>query len=275
MRAFNFHLIHEHSDRMLSLGRGILDLTPAYNGLIFSDYIGNPVAQILQHGIPPPTVPAYLTWALRRRPTPELLEVWRWMVQNRQTDAPGAASLTTELCHREEYGTAAQLWAAWLGSDRGDYLKKDFLYNTRFAREPLKTPLDWAIYPVNGVETNRADGLAITFSGNANLAYRNVRQMSAVRPGTYIFTAVVEATEITTNEGPYFHLFDPAKKGGIDLVTDKIRGTLPRTKMEERFTVGPGTEAIVTQLERSPSDRVDSKIAGTLRIHEISLRRVE
>lgn len=275
MRAFNFHLIHDDSERLLSLGHEILTLTPAYNQLIFTDLVGIPVADILKQAIPPDTVPAYFAWSLPRRPTSEILTTWEWMVANKQTDEKSAAALTASLCARTEYATAARLWIAFLGPDAGGYGKDNLLFNPRFAREPLRTPFDWQISPVKEVETARNDGLVITFPGTVNLTYRNVRQLTPVRTGAYRFTADVEADGITTNEGLYFHIYDPDSRDSVDVYTDKLRGTVPRTTVEQRFFVPPGAGAVVIQLERQPSDRVDSKIAGTFRIHEMTLRRVE
>lgn len=275
MRVFNFHLIHEHFDQELTLAYQILTLTPAYNQLIFSDLIGIPVEQIIQMGIPPDTMPAYLAWAVPRRPTPELLTIWDWMVKNRMTDAANVGALTSSLCRRQEYAAAVRIFTAWLGPNPAGYRNSNYLFNSRFESDPLKTPFDWQISPLKGVETNRKDGLNLVFDGTVNMRFSNVRQLTVTTPGTYVFNADVEAAEITTNEGVYFHVYDPDSRDTVDLFTDKIRGTLSRTTIEERFTVPRATSALVVQLERQPSDRVDSKIAGTFRIHEMSLRRVD
>ncbi len=275
MRAFNFHLIHEHSAEVLKLGRRILELTPAYNGLIFADFVGTPTAQILRDAIPPQSMADYLVWAQGARPTPELLEIWSWMRKNQLADVTSACGISATLWRRGEYEAAARLWAAWLPADRRQgYLQSNFLSNPRF-RVPFKTPLDWAMDSPGRLETLQNDGLSISFPGTENLAYSNVSQMSFVYPGSYEFSAVVEGIGITTNEGPFFHLFDAEHPGKLNVVTEQLRGTVARRTVEVRFRVGPETKALLTQLERRTSEKLDGKIAGTLRIYEVSLRRID
>ncbi|QOY85111.1 tetratricopeptide repeat protein [Paludibaculum fermentans] len=273
MRAFNFHLIHEHSGQVLALGHRILELTTAYNDLIFADFIGTPTLDILRIGIPPQSVPAYLAWAQGARPTRELLEIWRWMRERGLTGASSASSLTTTLCRRGEYAAAARLWADWLPAQRrAGYLEGNFLSNPRFA-EPFKTPLDWSLDSAGGLESLQKEGLIVAFPGTDNLAYRNVRQLSYVIPGRYIFSAVIEGVGITTNEGPFFHVFDADHPDRFGVATEQVRGTSARRTVEVRFVIPPETRAVVTQLERNVSDRLDNKIAGTLKVYEVSLRK--
>ncbi|MBN9660784.1 MAG: hypothetical protein J0H49_21510 [Acidobacteria bacterium] len=275
MRALNFHLIHEHTAEVLALGKRILQLTPAYNELIFSDYFGVDMGEILRKGIPPQTLPAYLTWAEGTLPTADLVKIWAWMSERKLTDENSASGLTTALCRRREYSTAAHLWAAWLPLERrAGYLQSNFLSNPNFA-VPFKTPLDWTLDSPGGLETIHKDGLTVTFPGTANLAYNNVRQLSYVIPGAYLFTAVVEGLGITTNEGPFFHLFDADHPGGFGISTEQIHGTTQRRTIEVRFVVRPETRALVTQLERKISEKLDNKIAGTLKIHEVTLRKID
>lgn len=275
MRAFNFHLIHEHPAEVLALGNRILQLTPAYNELIFSDYIGTDTGEILRKGVPSQSLPAYLAWAEGALPTTGLLEIWSWMRERKLTDASSASGLTTALCRRREYSTAARLWAEWLPAERrAGYTLSNFLSNPTFAI-PFKTPLDWTMDSPSGMEGLHKDGLTVTFPGTVNLAYNNVRQLSAVMPGPYVFTAIVEGIGITTNEGPFFHLFDADHHGEFTVATEQIRGTTKRKTVEVRFVVRPETKALVTQLERRISEKLDNKIAGTLKVYEVTLRRAD
>ncbi|MGJ5813095.1 hypothetical protein [Paludibaculum fermentans] len=275
MRAFTFHLTHEHSAEVLTLGHRILELTPAYNELIFSYFADRPMAEILRKGIPHQTAVDYLAWAAGNRTTVELLEIWTWMRENRLTDVKSACGISTALCRRGEYEAAARLWSAWLPSERREgYLHSNFLSNPHFG-PPYKTPLDWTLDSPSGMESLRKDGLSVAFPGTENMAYNNVRQLSFVSPGSYIFTAVVEGIGITTNEGPFFHLFDADHPGKFGVATEQIRGNQPRHEVEVQFVVRPEIRALVTQLERRISDKFDNKIAGTLRVYQVSLRRVD
>lgn len=275
MRALNFHLAHGDSNEVLKLGRRILELTPQYNELIFTDITGSSVSDITQHGIPPVAAKAWLAWVQIHRSVPEVLEVWNWMQNSNLADSISAASLTTALCNRKQYQIAATLWADWLHQIEAQeyYFVKNLISNPRFSHPPYKSPLDWGLETRAGVEAVQKSGLDIIFAGVENVSYANVRQLSFVSPGAYVFSADVEGVGITTSEGPFFHLFDPDHPGKLGVFTEQIRGTVPRRTVVVRFTVLPGTSAVVTQLERRPSEKLDNKIAGRLHIYEVTLRR--
>ena len=171
-------------------------------------------------------------------------------------------------------GEAADVWAHWLGAGRGDYLRPDLLANRRFEMAFRNSPFDWKVAPNPNVQATRKDGLEFAFSGADNVNFTSMAQFPPVSPGSYRFSVDVESRDITTKQCPQFRIYDPQEPSGrVSVVTSGVCGTTPRHKVEAVFTVPPGVATLAVRLERLPSDRIDNKISGTIKIHEVSLRR--
>ena len=74
---------------------------------------------------------------------------------------------------------------------------------------PIRAPFDWMLTPPASVELTRQDGLQIRFSGTDNVDFSQVRQFTTARAGRYRFSAEVQADGLTTDQRPFFHIFDP------------------------------------------------------------------
>ena len=110
------------------------------------------------------------------------------------------------------YLPAAQAWASWAERDHSDRL-----FNRRFASPPKPVPLDWNFG--NGAEFELRDGLHIHFNGTEPGRIAAVSQMTPVTPGLYRFSAVVSSTDITTDQGPFFRIFDAGNPQRLDVQT--------------------------------------------------------
>ena len=276
MRAANFHFGHNQSKQGAELASRVLRLTPTFNEIIYTYYagLGQALPRLLGTAVPAEKEPAqaWFHWLFPRASEADLLATWSWMEKQRSADDASAGDFAWALWNRKLFQTGAEMWAAWLGNQRGDYLRPELLSNRRFAEEPQRSPYDWTITPNSAVDVRRENGLVVKFTGTANVAYSNVRQMAAIGPGCYEFSAVVAAQGLDTNEGPFFHIYDAENPSRLDVTTKMLLGTLPQQKVETTFRVGTGAHAVVVQLERRPSKRFDNKIAGSLEISEVSLR---
>jgi hypothetical protein len=111
----------------------------------------------------------------------------------------------------------------------------------------------------------------VRFLGTENVAFSGVRQFTVVPPGRYRFSAEVSSDSLTTDQGPFFRVFDPANPGRLNVESAPILGTVGKSWITAEFTVRRGTEALAVELERRPSQNFDNRIAGTLHLHQVSL----
>jgi len=152
--------------------------------------------------------------------------------------------------------------------------------NGSFERDILNGGLDWRVVPIEGATVNldsqnAFDGsraLRIEFDGKHNLDYGHVFQYVAVQPNMrYRFSAAMRATELTTDSGPRFQIFD-----GYDLVsplqsTDNIVGSCNWTSQIVQFKTNPGMRLLVIRVARPPSAKFDAQIRGAVWIDQVSL----
>jgi hypothetical protein len=189
------------------------------------------------------------------------------MKGNRLLDERSAGEVAWTLWNRASYGTAYALWTDWLGTTQ-------LLANIRFDTAPRETPFDWTLVSSPAVAVTRANGLDVRFLGTENVAFWGVRQFTVVPPGRYRFSAEVESQNLTTDQCPFFHIFDPRNQALLSVETTSIEGTSKQSWISVEFAVTRTTEALAVQLERRPSQRFDNRISGTLHIGQVSLVRL-
>lgn len=114
--------------------------------------------------------------------------------------------------------------------------------------------------------------LRITFDGTQNLNFGDLVQYVPVEPGTtYQFLAYAKTDDITTNHGIGFAVFDPRDPGGTGRLTPELTGTHPWTHLELSFPAGPQTHFVMLVLRRTPSEKIDNKLQGTVWVDDVSL----
>jgi len=268
MRAANFDFTHGRREHGFLLSGRILSQTSAFDEIIFS-YLQRadvPAGTLLGTAIPTASRPArsWLGWLRAHGSDQDLGETWAWMTRNRLLDERSAGEVAWTLWDRASYRTAYALWTDWLGTTQ-------LLANTGFDAAPRETPFDWTLGSSPAVAVMRANGLEVRFAGTENVTFSGVRQFTVVPPGRYRFSAEVSSDNLTTDQGPFFRIFDPANPGRLNVESAPILGTVVRTWMGVEFTVRRGTEALAVGLERRPSQNFDNRIAGTLHIHQVSL----
>jgi hypothetical protein len=278
MGAVHHDLIVNRMDRAFQSGSRILSLTPDFDSVLFGlyDALGPPVPTLLGTAIPADrrAANAWMRWLLNHGSEDDLMVTWNWICKNRFADDKLAGMFVWQLWRQGSAREASEVWAEWLGKDRGDYLRPDLLANRRFDSDFRDSPFDWRLEPFPSVKSARNDGLEFTFSGTENVNFASMAQFPAVSAGAYRFSAIVESQDLTTKQCPRFLIYNPDPPyGRVYAATPAICGTTPRHSVEVAFTVPPGINSVVVRVERQPSDRIDNKISGTLKIHEVSLRR--
>ncbi len=273
-RAADFNFTHGQLDRALPISNRILGQTDALDTMLFWDlkFFGRGTATLLGTAIPASRRPAqsWAAWIVRNGSEGDLRETWAWMVQNHLVDETTALDVTRTLWQRQSFRTAQELWLDWLGPVRGDYPSHQLIFNRQFKSAPNGSLFDWTIPAQRSIEISRNQGLQVRFAGADNVEF-NVKQLAVVSPGRYHFSAEAESENLTTDQCPFFHIYDPANTAHLDITSPQIKGTTARSETNVDFTVTPDTQAVIIQLERRGSERFDNKIQGTLHVYQVSL----
>lgn len=274
MRAANHAFTHGDQRQAWSLSRRILEQTNAFDGILFSYLRGSnaPTAELLGTAIPatPRAAQAWLSWLRSNGSDQAVLQTWSWMEENGLCDRASAVEAAWTLWERHSFQAAQRVWTGWMGPEAGDYTHPQELANRRFQSEPQGGPFDWTLEVPSSVAVSRNDGLTIRFQGTDNLMFNHIRQTAVIQPGRYRFSAEIQSDRLTTDQGLFFHIFDPISPG-FQAETPAVVGTVGRSWISVEFTVPPSARAILVQLERRPSERLDNKISGTLHVYQVSL----
>jgi hypothetical protein len=129
--------------------------------------------------------------------------------------------------------------------------------------------MDWAIATHSHVVAQTGSGLTVTFDGMENMAYGHVTQQTYLPAGRWRFTADAEARDLTTDQRPYFRIYDAIDPRRLDVSTE-----MAPERMEVDFTVPDAGSWVAVSLFRRQSGKFDSKIRGTLQIREVKITRV-
>jgi len=227
---------------------------------------GAPVTELLGSAIPaaPRPTRSWLAWLGEYGSAQDLADTWAWMQPQGLLDDASAGQAAWALWGRGAYRDACELARSRLASGA-------LLANTRFESSPAESPFDWKLQSAPSVSVERVNGIEVRFAGTENVAYSGPRQFTCVPPGRYRLSAEIEADGLTTDRGPFFHIFDPADQRRVDAATSAVLGTVPRSSIHVDFTVPEGTLALAVQLERRQSELFDNRIAGRLHVYQVSL----
>lgn len=276
MRAANYYFTHGERAKALAVSAMLLRQTDAFDQVLFSYFrrLRIPASQLLGRAVPATARAArsWLDWVRANGSDTDILESWTWMKRNGLLDADSASGALWTLWYRQSYAAAHQLWLNFpsgraVAPDTGELLT-----NPGFDEVPLGGPFDWTLDGASSVRVTRQQGLDISFAGTENVAFSGVHQGVFLKPGAYRFTAEVASKGLTTDQAPFFHLFDPAHPEAVHAASPQIQGSTPRSGISVEFQVPSGTQAVIIQLERQRSSRFDNKIQGTLHLYRLSLK---
>jgi tetratricopeptide (TPR) repeat protein len=144
----------------------------------------------------------------------------------------------------------------------------------------LNGGFDWRVFPVTGVAVDQhsagpsADtrSLRVEFDGTQNLYYGSVLQFVAAQPRTkYLFSAFTRSQAITTDAGVAVQIADAYAPNTILGSTEPLIGTTPWSQQSFSFETPFDTRLLVVRIVRSPSQKLDNKIAGAFWLSHVLL----
>jgi O-antigen ligase len=286
MRAADFYFANHQVTQSLGSMSRILADTSTYDDLIFAWYAKNkiPIADILQHGLPPGSraAQACLRDMLAANDLIGAIETWHWIVAHRLGDDRLAREFVDYLFEKHEYANAANAWAEYLGPRRNGYLESNWVFNGSFESPFSQSALDWRVDAHDGVEAaedaqmaqSGSHSMRIHFEGKENLDYHGVTQTAFVKPGLYRFEVYIKTEDLTTDEGAGLHIYDRESTSRLDVRMEPLNGTHGWTKIERVITIPKETQLLNIEVYRQPSMRFDNQVKGTIWIDSVSLTPV-
>ncbi|HTS13120.1 MAG TPA: carbohydrate binding domain-containing protein [Candidatus Limnocylindrales bacterium] len=235
----------------------------------------------------PATLAAYLDFLVGTNRLDAAATVWPLLLAQ-----PGRFELDTAfryfdgLLYAHHVDDMARVWSdiarrdpERVPPDAGD---SNLIRNGGFETAPLNGGFGWRLVPVGGADISTdsmeahegSRSLCIHFDGKHNLEFTHVVQYVRVVPSTpYTFSAYARGSNITTDSGPRFAIYDAFDHRQISVETSGMTGTFTWHEERTEFTTGPVTRVLVIQIHRPPSTKFDNQIAGTLWVDDVSLVR--
>ena len=301
IRVVNFEMATGELERTVPVQRHILELTAAYDSVIFRYLVRSrmPLERIQREVIPDPGNGSAEIAAARARaiaahavlpdgesrPRGEPARGWvAYLIADRHPEAAKAyrslserGGVTAELRNswieylvtvRKEYQTALDEWAA--STKQEGYPLRNRIFNARFEGGRPAGRMEWSIAAHAHATAKTGGGLTVTFDGKENLVYGHVSQQTFLQAGRWRFEAEAEAdglaNRLTTDQRPFFRIADVADARRLDVSTP-----MAPERMAVEFTVPAGGSWVSITLQRRQSEKFDNKIAGTLRVKEVRL----
>ena len=251
----------------------ILEIDNAAAGSMFYQYLetGFDFGDTLRFGIPrsKPIAQAYMRYVIRNGNMDKAALCWDWISSLSFVDDQLIAEYLAFLIR---IGNPAKAWNTWIGyTHKGT--EANLVYNSSFESVPTKSPFDWNISRIAGVEVERDSGirhegawsLKITFDGKENPAYRHVSQNVFLEAGTYHFGGFLRAEGITSDKGIAFRI------GSFQ--TDQVTGSCDWKELEQAFEIREPS-LIRVEVFRRASERFANKIAGNVWIDDLTLTKL-
>ena len=236
----------------------------------------------------PPNVPAYfayLNFEAQRGNFSAAQETWnRLLSLNSPFELKEAFPFLDALIRARQLESASQVWSSFVSRfpDRipSPASANNLITNGNLQADILNGAFDWRAFPVSGVAVTQdspgpspdARSLRVEFDGTQNLYYGSVLQFVPVRPRTkYTFSAFTRSQAITTDAGVGIQISDGYDTNKILGSTEPLIGTTPWSAQSFSFETPRETRLLIVRIVRSPSQKLDNRIAGAFWISRVSL----
>jgi tetratricopeptide (TPR) repeat protein len=247
---------------------------------------GEDARQILD-GLKPARTSVYFTaleFFSSQRLVDAALAVWQRMLDlHLNLDMQQVLPLVNELIRQDRLAEAVRAWhealqaANWpADSQSGGSL----IFDGGFEHDLLNGGFAWRENPTVGaqysfdsrVTHSGARALRVTFDGSANLDFAQIQQYVIVEPARrYRFSAFLRTEGITTENGVGFEVEDARDPHALNQFTPALTDNHSWTAVDVEFVTGSATRLLLISLRRKPSQRLDSKLGGTVWVDDVTL----
>jgi hypothetical protein len=228
---------------------------------------------------------AYLNFETQSGNFSAAQETWnRLLSLNSPFEPKEAFPFLDTLIRSHELDSASQVWSS-LVSRFPDQIPSpasadNLITNGSLQADILDGAFDWRVFPVTGVAVNQDStgpsagtrSLRVEFDGTQNLYYGSILQFVPAQPRTrYTFSAFTRSQAITTDAGVGVLISDGYDPNKILGSTDPLIGTTPWSEQSVSFETPPDTRLLLVRIVRTPSQKLDNKIAGAFWLSRVSL----
>lgn len=286
----NYFLLHGNTQEAFRHLSVVLAGSREYDQTVFNIAwkASGDAQQILQELIPRdlPAEFSYLDYLAAREKFPAASAVWKRIESSPHNFDPQQAGAYIDALLRAQHPNEA--YQVWSGLEARGLVRNpasggvpNLVTNGDFEDNLLKMGFGWRIIPVGGVYAgldtstfhSAGHSLGVTFSGNANLNYRQIYQFVKVSPNqAYHLQAFMKTEGITTDSGPRLEVRDAYYPPALDKFTADMTGTSEGWNLLSLdFKTGPKTDLIILTLARLPSGKLDNQIAGRVWLDDVTL----
>jgi hypothetical protein len=218
---------------------------------------------------------SYLQWLMRWGRAQDAWIAWKKIVEKGVQDEDISLEYIHFLVDLKQIERAVQV-------RRTVHENVDGMTNAGFENEIANRGFDWRYTPdqkdkwtIRRSMTSAADGtycLMIRFEGKENISFYNLYQIVPVNPeAQYVLTFKWRSRDLTTDQGPFVDIYGYGCDG-LYAKGPMMLGTHAWQKQDIEFAAPKGCHAVVVRLDRQPSKRFDSKIAGRLWLDDFKLK---
>jgi hypothetical protein len=264
-------------------------LDPKYGGQAFSrSWRADPDIDLILNSVLPADPNVYLAALRELEPTREVapaMAIWPRLVALHPHLKLNDVFFLTDMLIAAQH--TADAWQVWNDAQRLSGMQpppdppNSILWDGGFETGVRGAGFAWILSPNYGgaqvvIDTRQKHSgnasLRIIFDGRHNINFENVCHTVAVQPGaSYRFSAWVRTEGVTTDQGVRFRLAWMESSTNRTAQTEDVRETEPWTKIELPWTAGKDTQRLNVCVVRLGSAHMDSDVAGTAWIDDVSL----
>lgn len=253
-----YHVVWENLNRMIENKRHTNDALQLADVLLASE------PESVDNRFEARNLPVYMNWLIGWGRLDQALGVREKMARKGLRDPEADARLSARLLARKRVPEALSLEGLLPGRLTNPGFEADITHGPFDWHFSDRGDRGWKIKRVAGTAIEGRYSLSVTFDGNKNCSFAQLRQIVPVEPGkTYLLTAWWKGDGLSTDQGLFLEVYGYDAKG-LHVRGPMLTGTRDWEKVSVEFTAPEGCHGVVLRLRRNPSRKLDNKIKGTI-----------